>query len=62
MIFIESKTHDIFFRMVKPVELARAHSMDDYVFTGTREEVVKQIGNSVPRRLAKALCLSALSQ
>jgi len=53
---------DIFFRMVKPMELARAHSMDDFKFQGTREEVVKQIGNSVPRRLAKALCLSALSQ
>ncbi len=52
---------DIFFRMVKPMELARAHSMDDFKFQGTREEVVKQIGNSVPRRLAKALCLSALS-
>jgi DNA (cytosine-5)-methyltransferase 1 len=52
---------DIFFRMVKPMELARAHSMDDYTFTGTREEVVKQIGNSVPRRLAKALCMAALS-
>ncbi len=53
---------DIFFRMVKPMELARAHSMDDFKFQGTREEVVKQIGNSVPRQLAKALCLSALSQ
>ena len=53
---------DIFFRMVKPMELARAHSLDDFTFKGTREEVVKQIGNSVPRRLAKALCLSALAQ
>ncbi|CAG0933589.1 DNA (cytosine-5)-methyltransferase 1 [Thermoflexales bacterium] len=53
---------DICFRMVKPAELARAHSMGDYKFSGTREEVVKQIGNSVPRRLARALCLSALAQ
>jgi DNA (cytosine-5)-methyltransferase 1 len=53
---------DIFFRMVKPMELARAHSMDDFTFTGTREQVVKQIGNSVPRRLAKALCMAALAQ
>lgn len=51
---------DIFFRMVNPLELARAHSLDDFTFRGTREEVVKQIGNSVPRRMAKALCVAAL--
>ena len=49
---------DILFRMVRPDELARAHSMDDYVFEGTREQIVKQIGNSVPRRTAMALALS----
>lgn len=52
---------DIRFRMLKPRELARAHSLDDYQFTGTRDEIVKQIGNSVPRRLAQALCYSALT-
>lgn len=52
---------DIRFRMLKPAELARAHSLDDYKFSGTREEIVKQIGNSVPRQLARQLCYSALA-
>ena len=53
---------DILFRMLQPKELGRAHSFDDnYTFAGTREEKVKQIGGSVPRRLAQALCLAALS-
>lgn len=52
---------DILFRMLTPEELARAHSLDNYVFAGTREEKVRQIGNSVPRRLARALCYSALA-
>ncbi len=52
---------DILFRMLEPGELARAHSLDDYKFSGTKRDIVKQIGNSVPRRLAKALCLAALS-
>jgi len=52
---------DILFRMLQPHELARAHSFgDSYWFAGTREEKVKQIGNSVPRNLSKALCLAAL--
>jgi DNA (cytosine-5)-methyltransferase 1 len=51
---------DILFRMLEPGELARAHSLDDYKFSGTKRDIVKQIGNSVPRRLAKALCLAAL--
>jgi len=47
---------DILFRMLQPHELSRAHSFgDDYIFAGPREEKVKQIGNSVPRNLAKAL-------
>lgn len=47
---------DILFRMLTPHELARGMSFpDSYQFVGNREQVVKQIGNSVPRRLAKAL-------
>lgn len=53
---------DVLFRMLKPRELARAHSFpDDYVLTGNQTEQIKQIGNSVPVMTAKALCLSALS-
>jgi DNA (cytosine-5)-methyltransferase 1 len=52
---------DIRFRMLKPHELACAHSMDGYDFAGTREAIVKQIGNGVPRRMAKALCMSLLA-
>lgn len=52
---------DILFRMLEPGELARAHSLDDYEFTGTKRDVVKQIGNSVPRSLARALCLAILN-
>lgn len=52
---------DILFRMLQPRELARAMSFpDDYQFQGTREEVVKQIGNAVPVRTAKALCEALL--
>lgn len=48
---------DIRFRMLQPHELARAMSFpDDYRFTGNREQVVKQIGNAVPVKLAKQLC------
>ena len=47
---------DIRFRMLQPHELARAMSFPDgYQFNGTREQVVKQIGNAVPVALAKAL-------
>lgn len=51
---------DIYFRMLRPHELARAHSLGHYTFTGSRENIVKQIGNSVPSKTAKALCYSAL--
>lgn len=47
---------DIRFRMLQPHELAKAMSFPDgYKFNGTREQVVKQIGNAVPICLAKAL-------
>jgi DNA (cytosine-5)-methyltransferase 1 len=44
------------FRMLKPHELAAAQSFPrDYIFTGNRGEVVKQIGNAVCPLMAEAL-------
>lgn len=52
---------DIYMRMLKPKELARAHSLPDgFVLCGTKTEQTKQVGNSVPAMTAKALCLSTL--
>lgn len=52
---------DIHIRMLRPDELARVHSFpDDYVITGNRTEKVKQIGNSVPCRTARAMMLADL--
>jgi DNA (cytosine-5)-methyltransferase 1 len=54
---------DIRFRMLQPHELARAMSFPiDYRFHGSREQIVKQIGNAVPVNLAKALCKALLSK
>lgn len=48
---------DIFLRMLKPSELAAAHSFPNgYVIAGNRAEQVKQIGNSVPVMTAAAMC------
>lgn len=48
---------DIRIRMLKPSELAAAHSFPkEYILTGNRGEQVKQIGNSVPVMTAAALC------
>ena len=48
---------DIRIRMLKPSELAAAHSFPkDYILTGNRGDQVKQIGNSVPVRTAAAMC------
>lgn len=60
---IEGVPHqlDIRFRMMQPHELAAAQSFPDwYQFAGKREDVVKQIGNAVPPRMASALAESAL--
>lgn len=47
---------DIRFRMLKPHELAGAMSFPrTYRFTGTQEQVVKQIGNAVDVKQAEAL-------
>lgn len=44
------------FRMLQPHELSAAQSFPrDYVFTGSKTEVVKQIGNAVCPMMAKAL-------
>jgi DNA (cytosine-5)-methyltransferase 1 len=53
---------DIFFRMLQPHELAAAMSFPKtYFFVGNREQQVKQIGNAVPVRTAKALIKTILS-
>ena len=54
---------DIYIRMLKPNELAAAHSFPaDYVLTGNSSQQIKQIGNSVPVMTAAAMCESALKQ
>jgi len=54
---------DIHFRMLQPEELAAAQGFpDNYLFKGTKTQVVKQIGNAVPCNLARALVLAALTQ
>lgn len=59
--FASGLVYDIRFRMLQPRELARAHSFPDtYQFAGRREDVVKQIGNSWPNMLGRALCLALL--
>ena len=53
---------DIRFRMLQPSELARAQGFpDEYIFTGNREDVVKQIGNAVPPNTARALAMEVLA-
>lgn len=54
---------DIRFRMLQPHELAGAMSFPKhYKFHGTREQVVKQIGNAVPVQLSEALCRSSFAE
>lgn len=53
---------DILFRMLLVEELAAAMSFPKtYSFSGTREHQVRQVGNAVDVRQAKALCTSVLS-
>ena len=47
---------DILFRMLQPHELAAAMGFDGYKFFGTKTDVVKQVGNAVSVRTARALC------
>ena len=52
---------DIMHRMLTPYELAAAHSFPaDYKWSGTSTDIVKQVGNSVPHKTAKALCKALL--
>lgn len=54
---------DVRFRMLTPNELAAAQSFPSkYVFTGTREEVVKQIGNAVCPKIAEALTYNYMKE
>lgn len=46
---------DILFRMLQPHELAAAMGFEDYSFTGTKTDIIRQIGNAVPVRTAAAL-------
>lgn len=56
-IFEKTPGLDIRLRMLQPHELAAAQSFPiDYQFAGNKGEIVKQIGNAVPRRTARALC------
>ena len=51
------------FRMLRWPELARAQGfLPGYRFTGNVQEITKQIGNAVPRRLARALVAAAIRQ
>lgn len=52
----DGRVIDIRIRMLKPSELAAAHSFPKgYKLSGSRADQVKQIGNSVPVRTAKAI-------
>lgn len=54
---------DVLYRMLFPEELAAAQGFPRaYRFTGTKTQVTKQIGNAVPRRLARALVAAIVSQ
>lgn len=59
----DGRVIDIRIRMLKPEELAAAHSFPaDYILTGNRGEKVKQIGNSVPVMTAAAMCYADLAK
>ena len=52
----DKKTYSIGFRMLTPKELAAAQSFpEEYKFTGTKTDVLKQIGNAVCPKMAEAL-------
>jgi len=60
---IRASGGDVGFRMLRWHEIAAAQGFRrDYKFTGTGTEITKQIGNAVPRHLARAIVLAALSQ
>lgn len=54
---------DILFRMLTPAELAAANGFPNgYFFAGTRADAVKQIGNAVEVKQARALGLAMLEE
>lgn len=54
---------DVLFRMLQPRELAAAQGFPaSYQFSGNKTEITRQIGNAVPRRLARALVAAVVSQ
>lgn len=60
---IQARGGEVLFRMLKWRELAAAQGFRrDYQFAGNGTEITRQIGNAVPRRLARALCLAAVGQ
>ena len=53
---------DVRFRMLQPHELSAAQGFPaGYRFSGTKKDIVKQIGNAVPCGLARALVASVLT-
>lgn len=61
LVFIDGVLHllDIYFRMLKPEELAAAMGFPPgYRFTGTKTDQVKQIGNAVAVGVSRALVLA----
>lgn len=60
---IQAQGGDVLFRMLRWPELARAQGfLPNYRFTGKVQEITKQIGNAVPRRLARAIVAAAIRQ
>lgn len=59
------RDYDILFRMLEPHELAAAMEFNSgesqYEFTGTKTDVIRQIGNAVPVHLAAALVEALMS-
>lgn len=63
-IVLPGRDFDILFRMLEPHELAAAMSISTpgqpYRFVGTKTDVVRQIGQAVPRRTGRALALALM--
>ena len=60
---LQTDQNRIGFRMLQPKELAAAQGFpDEYQFTGTKTEQVKQIGNAVPCGFSRALITAQLTQ
>ena len=55
---------DVRFRMLQPEELSKAMGLSSedakYMFSGTKTQRIKQIGNAVEAKIAQALCESML--